>query len=117
GEDLIAYRDSRGHIGLLANNCPRRGASVFFGRNEETGLRCVYHGWKFDTTGTCIDMPNEPAESDFRTRVKATAYTTRERNGVVWAYMGRRSQPPGLPDVEWNVVPDAQRFITKRVQE
>ena len=71
GEDLIAFRDSNGAVGLLQNNCPHRGASLFFGRNEEAGLRCVYHGWKFDISGQCIDMPNEPAESDFKQKVRA----------------------------------------------
>ena len=74
GEDLIAFRDTNGAIGLLQNNCPHRGASLFFGRNEEAGLRCVYHGWKFDVDGNCVDMPNEPAESDFRQRVQAITY-------------------------------------------
>src|SRR5438046_9006622 len=87
GEDLIAFRDSNGKVGLLANNCPHRGASLFFGRNEQAGLRCVYHGWKFDASGNCIDMPNEPAESDFRTKVKASAYPCQERGGIVWTYM------------------------------
>jgi nitrite reductase/ring-hydroxylating ferredoxin subunit len=117
GEDLIAFRDSAGRVGLLGNHCPHRGASLFFGRIEETGLRCVYHGWKFDASGECVDMPSEPAESDFRTRVRAVAYTTRERAGVVWAYMGTRSAPPALPEIEWNLVPEQQRYITKRVQE
>ena len=63
GEDLIAFRDTTGKVGLIQNNCPHRGASLFFGRNEEDGLRCVYHGWKFDVAGSCVDMPNEPAES------------------------------------------------------
>jgi phthalate 4,5-dioxygenase oxygenase subunit len=107
GEQLIAFRDSNGKIGLLANNCPHRGASLFFGRNEEAGLRCVYHGWKFDAAGNCIDMPNEPAESDFRTRVKAVAYPTQERGGIVWAYLGPRKQPPPLPDLEGNMLPGA----------
>jgi nitrite reductase/ring-hydroxylating ferredoxin subunit len=83
GEDLIAFRDSSGRVGILANNCPHRGASLFFGRNEENGLRCVYHGWKFDASGACVDMPNEPAESDFKAKVKAVAYPTLERGGVV----------------------------------
>ncbi|HEY2595388.1 MAG TPA: Rieske 2Fe-2S domain-containing protein [Chloroflexota bacterium] len=117
GEDLIAFRDTSGRVGLLGNNCPHRGASLFFGRNEEAGLRCVYHGWKFDAFGQCLDMPNEPAESDFRTKVAAVAYPTRERAGVVWAYMGTRATPPALPDVEWNLVPENQRYITKRVQD
>ncbi|HEV7666141.1 MAG TPA: Rieske 2Fe-2S domain-containing protein, partial [Chloroflexota bacterium] len=72
-EQLIAFRDTTGKVGLVQNNCPHRGASLFFGRNDNAGLRCVYHGWKFDTAGNCIDMPNEPAESDFRTKVKAVA--------------------------------------------
>jgi phthalate 4,5-dioxygenase len=110
GEQLIAFRDTNGTIGLLANNCPHRGASLFFGRNEEAGLRCVYHGWKFDTQGNCIDMPNEPAESDFRTRVKAVAYPCQERGGIVWAYLGPRKTPPPLPDLEGNMLPGAQAW-------
>src|SRR3979411_2537544 len=74
GEQLIAFRDSAGKVGLLANNCPHRGASLFFGRNEESGLRCVYHGWKFSTDGTCVDMTNEPDQRDLQTTVKAVAY-------------------------------------------
>src|SRR3954454_18608761 len=104
GEQLIAFRDTRGNVGLLANNCPHRGASLFFGRNEEAGLRCVYHGWKFDVSGTCVDMPNEPAESNFKHKIKATAYPCQERNGVIWAYMGPRAVPPPLPVLEPNMV-------------
>jgi phthalate 4,5-dioxygenase len=107
GERLIAFRDTNGQVGLIQNNCPHRGASLFFGRNEECGLRCVYHGWKFDVTGQCIDMPNEPAESDFKHKVKATAYPCQERGGVVWAYLGPRSTPPPLPDLEGNMAPGA----------
>ena len=117
GEDLIAFRDSTASVGLIQNNCPHRGASLFFGRNEESGLRCVYHGWKFDADGHCVDMPNEPAESDFKSKVQAVAYPTRERNGVVWAYLGPTSDIPELPDLEWNLLPTAQRYVTKRVQE
>jgi phenylpropionate dioxygenase-like ring-hydroxylating dioxygenase large terminal subunit len=104
GESLIAFRDSDGEVGLIQNNCPHRGASLFFGRNEEAGLRCVYHGWKFAADGTCVDMPNEPAESDFKARVKAVAYPTRERNGIIWAYLGPRPTPPPLPDLEANML-------------
>jgi nitrite reductase/ring-hydroxylating ferredoxin subunit len=117
GEKLIAFRDSNGQVGLLANNCPHRGASLFFGRNEESGLRCVYHGWKFDVEGSCIDMPNEPAESDFRTRVRAVAYPTRERGGVVWAYLGPRPQPPPLPDLEPNMRTDLDLSVYVSQQE
>src|SRR5580765_7801362 len=114
GEDLIAFRDSRGEVGFLANNCPHRGASLFFGRNEEAGLRCVYHGWKFDTQGNCVDMPNEPAESDFKHKVKAVAYPTRERGGMIWAYMGPRTEPnlPPLPHIEANMLPEDEAAIT-----
>ena len=117
GEDLIAFRDSNGQVGLIQNNCPHRGASLFFGRNEEAGLRCVYHGWKFAADGACMDMPNEPPESDFRHKVRATAHPTRERNGVVWAYLGPSKVLPELPWLEWNLVPAPQRYATKRVQE
>jgi len=110
GEQLIAFRDTAGRVGLIQNNCPHRGASLFFGRNEEAGLRCVYHGWKFDTQGNCIDMPNEPAESDFKHKVKAVAYPTQERGGVVWAYLGPRTAPPPLPDLEGNMLPGAQAW-------
>jgi phthalate 4,5-dioxygenase oxygenase subunit len=113
GEDLIAYRDSSGRVGLLANNCPHRGASLFFGRNEENGLRCVYHGWKFDLSGACVDMPNEPAESDFKSKVRQTAYPTVERGGIIWAYMGPAERQPQPPDLEFTLVPDNQRYVTK----
>src|SRR5205809_78697 len=104
GEDLIAFRDTGGQVGLITSNCPHRGASLFFGRNEESGLRCVYHGWKFDVSGQCVDMPNEPAESNFKNKVKALAYPCVERGGVVWAYMGPRLKPPPLPDIEGNML-------------
>ena len=82
GEDLIAWRNTDGTVGIMQNACPHRGASMFFGRNEENGLRCVYHGWKFDAEGTCVDMPSEPAESNFKHKIRATAYPYTERGGV-----------------------------------
>jgi phenylpropionate dioxygenase-like ring-hydroxylating dioxygenase large terminal subunit len=112
GEQLIAFRDTDGQVGLIQNNCPHRGASLFFGRNEESGLRCVYHGWKFSTDGTCLDMPSEPAESDFKHKVKATAYPTRERGGIVWAYLGPRQTPPPLPSLEGNMLPEGEWQVT-----
>src|SRR4051812_19977081 len=105
GEDLIAFRATSGEVGLIQNACPHRGASLFFGRNEEEGLRCVYHGWKFDVSGACTDMPSEPAESNFRSKVKAKAYPCLERNGMVWTYMGSRETPPPLPNFEYNSLP------------
>src|SRR5438270_7777158 len=113
GEDLIAFRDTTGAVGLLQNNCPHRGASLFFGRNEEAGLRCVYHGWKFDVSGQCIDMPNEPAESDFKQKVRAAAYPTAEKAGVVWSYMGPLDRLPPVPDLEWMRAPAGQAWVSK----
>src|SRR5437773_9946405 len=112
GENLIAFRATSGALGLIQNACPHRGASLFFGRNEEEGLRCVYHGWKFDCSGQCVDMPSEPAESNFKTKIKATAYACHERKGVIWAYMGSREVPPPLPDIEANLVADGQEQIS-----
>ena len=105
-EDLVAFRDTEGKVGLIDNNCPHRRASLFFGRNEESGLRCVYHGWKFDVNGDCVDMPSEPAESNFKDKVKIKAYPCQERNGIVWTYMGPRKELPPLPDIEPNMLPD-----------
>ncbi len=99
-ENLIAFRVTSGKVGIVHNACPHRGASLFFGRNEEDGLRCVYHGWKYDVTGACVDMPSEPAESNFKAKVRALAYPTYELNGIVWTYMGPRKQPPPLPHIE-----------------
>jgi phthalate 4,5-dioxygenase oxygenase subunit len=104
GEDLIGFRSTSGAAGLIQNSCPHRGASLFFGRNEEEGLRCVYHGWKWDVSGACVDMPSEPAESNFKSKVRATAYRVQERNGIIWAYMGPREEPPPLPDMEANIM-------------
>lgn len=113
GEDLIAFRDTAGTVGLLDEYCPHRAASLYFGRNEEHGLRCIYHGWKFDTTGKCVDMPNEPAGTTFIDKVKARSYPTRERGGVIWAYLGPPESVPELPMMEWNTVPDENRYVTK----
>jgi phthalate 4,5-dioxygenase len=108
GEDLVAYRDTSGRVGILAQNCPHRGASLFFGRNEEEGLRCVYHGWKFDLSGRCVDMPNEPPESNFKDKVRAAAYPATERGGIVWIYMGPRQNPPPLSRLEANLADDGK---------
>src|SRR5215211_4906340 len=108
GEDLVAFRDSAGRAGFVAQACPHRGASLFFGRNEENGLRCVYHGWKFDVSGACVDMPSEPAESNFKSKVSVTAYPSAERGGLVWIYMGPRNKQPALPDYQWCLQPGAE---------
>ncbi len=103
GEDLIAFRDTEGRVGLVDENCPHRGSSMILARNEQGGLRCAYHGWKYDCTGACIDMPSEPAESSFKHKVRIKAYRTQERNGIVWVYMGQRESPPPLPELEVNM--------------
>src|SRR5579863_1965591 len=100
GEKLIAWRDGAGRVGLFDHRCPHRCASLFFGRNERGGLRCIYHGWKFDADGRCLDMPNVPRRLEFRARVRARAYKTFERSGVVWAYLGSRADAPSPPAIE-----------------
>ncbi len=117
GEDLIAFRATSGTVGLIQNACPHRGASMFFGRNEEEGLRCVYHGWKFDVTGACVDMPSEPAESNFRNKVRTRAYPCVERHGVVWTYMGPEATPPPLPMIEPNMLTEDRRVVQKFQRE
>jgi len=117
GENLIAFRTTSGKIGLIQNHCPHRGASLFFGRNEEEGLRCVYHGWKYDCEGACVDMPSEPAESNFKSKVRATAYPCVERNDVIWTYMGPRRTPPPLPDIEPNMLPRSEYAVQKVLRE
>ena len=117
GEQLIAFRDTLGKVGLLSEFCPHRLTSLFFGRNEEGGLRCVYHGWKFDTAGNCLDMMNEPPESDYYTKIKTTAYPVVEIGDLIWAYLGSEDKRPPEPKFEWTQVPSEQRLLTKNWQE
>src|SRR6266511_1093229 len=117
GEDLIAFRDTSGRVVMLRGNCPHRGASLFFGRNEDNGLRCVYHGWKFDVAGRCMEMPNEPPESNFKDKIRAVAYPCEERGGLVWTYMGARATPPPLPDLEPNMLPEEKTVVTMALRE
>ena len=98
----------------MQNACPHRGASLFYGRNEGEGLRCVYHGWKFDPTGRCVDLPSEPPESNFREKVRATAYPCVERGGLIWTYMGPRTTPPPMPNLEPTMSADAKIQIYQR---
>ena len=113
GEDLIAFRDTNGDIGLVDAFCPHRRAPMFFGRNEECGLRCVYHGWKFDKDGTCVDMPSEPPDSLFKTKVTIAAYPTFEAGDVIWAYLGAPADMPPKPDFEWMRAPATHRIVSK----
>lgn len=116
GERLVAFRDTSGRVGILEARCPHRHASLFWGRNEEDGLRCAYHGWKFDITGTCLDMPAEPIDSNYKNAVRAVAYDTHEAGGLVWVYMGPKDKKPEFPDFEWTLVGEDQRLVTKRLQ-
>jgi phthalate 4,5-dioxygenase len=119
GEDLVLFRDTEGRVGLLEEHCAHRGASLAFGRNEDCGLRCVYHGWKYDISGQCVDMPNEPPESTFRQKIRLTSYPILERNGIVWTYLGDPADAAvtAPPDLEWSLVPDSQRYISLRYQK
>src|SRR5712691_4941763 len=88
GERMVAFRDTQGRLGLIDEFCAHRGVSLWFGRNEECGLRCPYHGWKYDVTGQCVEVPSEPAESGFCQKIKLKSYPLIERGGVIWVYMG-----------------------------
>ncbi len=117
GEPLIAFRDTNGRVGVVDEHCPHRRSSLFFGRNEECGIRCIYHGWKFDVNGNCLDMPSEPADSNYKTKVRLTAYPTHEAAGVIFAYMG----PPELqgepPRFEWMGLPAQQQYASRWIQD
>jgi phthalate 4,5-dioxygenase oxygenase subunit len=117
GEDLLAFRDSKGKVGLVDAYCPHRRAPMFFGRNEECGIRCVYHGWKFDRDGDCVDMPSEPDGTPLKDRVKIKAYPCTEKGGIIWTYMGPKDQMPPEPDYEWLRAPETHRFVSKTLEE
>lgn len=111
GEKLLAFRVSSGRAAVLDHRCPHRCASLFFGRNEHDGLRCIYHGWKFDADGKCVEMPNVAPQYDYKDKVTAKAYRTAERNGVIWVYMGSEAEAPPLPMIEATLVPEAELTI------
>ena len=114
GEKLIAFRTGEGRVAVFDHRCPHRCASLFFGRSEEDGLRCVYHGWKFDADGNCTDMPNVPEDQDFKSKVKAQAYPVVERNGLVFVYMGERKTLPPLPGLEALALPAGEVDVRAR---
>lgn len=116
-ERLIAFRDSEGRYGLMDEFCAHRGASLWFGRNEEGGLRCPYHGWKFDVTGQCVEIPSEPEESTFCQNVKLKSYPLVKVGDILWAYLGDPDHQPELPQFEFVHVPPEQTFTSKRWQE
>ena len=117
GQDFVAFRDSDGRVGVLDALCPHRQTPLYYGRNEESGLRCIYHGWKFDMTGACVDMPAEPPDSDFKHKVRLIGYPVQECSDIVWVYLGPAHLQPELPDIEWAKVSAAHRNLVHYNQE
>jgi phenylpropionate dioxygenase-like ring-hydroxylating dioxygenase large terminal subunit len=117
GEELVAFRDSQGRIGLLEDHCLHRGTSLSYGRNEDSGLRCVYHGWKFDVRGCVVDTPAEPAGSRFKEKLHHRAYPTHEVAGVVFAYLGPSDRVPLFPNYSWTELPTEYTYVTKCLLE
>jgi len=118
GEEMVAFRDTQGRVGLVEPQCAHRGASLFFGRNEDGGIRCIYHGWKYDVHGKCLEMPNVPAGSAYHGKISIKAWPTREFGDIVWAYLGPRERmPEGVPQLEFGVLPASHRYVTKRLQQ
>ena len=114
GEELVAFKDSGGRIGVLDRRCPHRQADLFWGRNENSGLRCAYHGWMYDIDGNCLDVPNSPEGATFKEKIHAfAAYPAVERGGLIWTYMGPKERIPDVPDLELNNVPASHRYISK----
>lgn len=117
GENLVAFKDTEGRIGLIDEFCSHRGVSLWFGRNEECGIRCPYHGWKFDFEGNCIELPSEGDNKKMMSKVGLKSYPCIEKGGVIWTYMGPKDKRPAEPDLEWTNVPEENRYVSKRVQE
>lgn len=117
GERLIAFRATNGELGLVDEFCAHRGASLWFGRNEEGGIRCPYHGWKYNAKGECVEVPSEPPDSGFCSRIRLTAYPMEEKGGVIWAYMGPEESKPELPGFEWMDLPEENVYLSKRWQQ
>ena len=117
GEKLLAFRDSNGQPGLIGEFCTHRGVSLFFGRNEECGIRCAYHGLKFDRHGNCVDVPSAQDQPQVLERMRIKAYPCIERGGIVWAYMGPPGQQPAPPELEWCKVPASHVYVSRRLQQ
>lgn len=116
-EKMVAFRDTSGQLGLIDEFCAHRGVSLWFGRNEEGGLRCAYHGWKFNVKGECMEVPSEPVESGICNRIRLKAYPMAEQGGVIWVYMGPPEHQPPLPAYEFSTVSLPQTYTSKRVQD
>ena len=116
-ERMIAFRNDDGEYGLIDEFCAHRGVSLWFGKNEGEGLRCPYHGWKYDVTGQCIEVPSEPEERGFCQKVKLTGYPLVKIGDVLWTHMGDPENRPPLPEWEFATVPSEQTYTSKRWQE
>ncbi len=116
GEDLVMFRDEQGRVGLLDLHCSHRGTDLSYGRVEDGGLRCVYHGWLYDVNGKCLETPAEPPGSRLRDYARHAAYPCQEVGGIIFTYMGE-GEPPLLPNYEVLAVPAEHRFVTKHYQE
>jgi nitrite reductase/ring-hydroxylating ferredoxin subunit len=112
-EKLIAFRDTDGRVGIVDAYCPHRGAPLFYGRNEENGLRCVYHGWKFDVNGECVDLPSAPEGDTYRHKINIVRYPAVEAGDLIWAYMGPADKQPPFPEFEWLNLPASHRYVRK----
>ena len=117
GEKMLAFRDSSDRLGVIDEFCAHRGVSLWFGRNEAGGIRCPYHGWKYDVNGQCLEVPSEPEGSSFCSRIKLKSYSLIERGGVIWIFMGDAGNCPPPPEWEFATVPLSHSFTSKRVQE
>ncbi len=117
GEPLLLFRDTSGRIGLVDRRCPHRGADLYYGRNEACGLRCVYHGWKFDVDGNCLDLPTTPADSRFREKIRLTAYPVQEAGGLIWGFLDSAAALPAIPRHEFTLLPDAHIHVSKKWQD
>ncbi|VCU71796.1 Phthalate 4,5-dioxygenase oxygenase subunit [Pigmentiphaga humi] len=116
-EELICFRDTAGTVALLDRYCPHRRVSLWFGRNEGHGLRCSYHGWKFDAEGQCVDIPSHEGDDALRKDIRIKSYPCIERGGVVWTYMGPPEHRPPPPEFEWTTVPGSHRYVDRRLGE
>ena len=116
GENFVVFRDTDGKVGFLDEKCPHRLASMALGRNEEGGLRCIYHGWKFDVTGACVDMPTEPGDSTYKDRLRTRSFPVTEIGDMIWVYLGPPEKQPPFPAYDWLQQPSRERAIVKEGQ-
>ena len=116
GEDLVLFRDSEGQLGLIGRHCPHRGADMCYGRLEDNGLRCPFHGWHFNRSGQCVEQPGEPEGSRMHEKIQTASYPVVEKNGILWAYLGP-GEPPAFPNFDCFRAPDTHVFAFKGLWE